>query len=170
MDRYQGWNGRLVRDVLDAVPDLTNLSMEGVIREGMYRMGQMASNDLRSVLQELKSAPHLSHLGLPSASDLGLDYEGGPGCGNVYAGVEGREYGRYISREHCKAVEEAAKITFEMLPDLKSLRVGDVSPVEVMRDQEGGVMELKWAWTGRMPEYLDEIWPGSKEGSVEYEY
>ena len=42
--------------------------------------------------------------------------------------------------------------------------------MNVIRDEEGNVVELKWAWTGRMREYLYEIWPEREEGSKEYEF
>lgn len=113
----------------------------------------------QSLLYELKSAPHLSHLHLPEASDLDLGFDGGHWCGNAYMGAEGHEYGRQVSRQRAETIEEAAKIAFEVLPSLKSLSVGDTSPVNVIRDDEGNVVEVKWVWTGRMREYLYEMWP-----------
>jgi hypothetical protein len=56
-------------------------------------------------------------------------------------------------------VEEAAKIALETLPHLQSLHVGETSPVDVVRDEEGNVVEFKWAWTGRMRAFLNEVWP-----------
>jgi hypothetical protein len=111
------------------------------------------------VLEELKSAPHLSHLGLPEASKLDLDFDGGHWCGNAYEGADGREYGRQVSRQFTETVEDAAKIALAILPHLQSVHVGKTSPVDVVRDEEGNVVEFKWEWTGRMRAYLNEIWP-----------
>jgi hypothetical protein len=111
------------------------------------------------VLDELKSAPHLFHLDLPEAPSLDLGFDGGHFCGNAYEGEEGREYGRQVSRQFIETVEEAANAAFEILPHLKSLRVGGISPVDIIRDGKGHVVEVKWVWTGRIRAYLDEIWP-----------
>jgi hypothetical protein len=117
----------------------------------------------QDLVHELKSAPHLSHLRLPEAGNLDLDFDGGAWCGNAYMGADGREYGRQVSRQRTETIEEAAKIVFEVLPHLESLSVGSTSPVNIIRDEEGHVVEVKWAWTGRMHEYLYEIWPESNE-------
>jgi hypothetical protein len=101
----------------------------------------------------------LTYLYLPEAYKLGLGYNGGPGCGNVYFGAEGRQFGRQMARERMDATEEAGRIAFEVLPHLKNLSIGTTSPVDIIRDEEGNVAELKWKWTGRTRDYLYGIWP-----------
>ena len=110
------------------------------------------------LLQELKYAPHLSHLGLPGASRLALGFDGGPDCGNAYFGARGRKYRRQVEGERTKAIERAAKIALEVLPHLQSVSIGDITPV-VKRDEQGHVIKLVWEWTDRMSEYLDFHWP-----------
>jgi len=114
-------------------------------------------------LQELNSAPHLSHLGLPYASRLALGFDGGPKCGNAYFGARGRKYRRRVEGKRIEAIEKAAKIAFEVLPHLQSVSIGDVTPV-VKKDEKGQVIKLIWEWTDRMNEYLDFHWPLLKDG------
>jgi hypothetical protein len=128
----------------------------------------IVTQTLQILLHELKSAPRLSHLRVSEASELGLGFDGGPGCGNAYFGPEGREYGRRVSKERTKTIEKASQIVFKVLPHLKSLSVGDVSPLSIERDNAGNVIDIKWRWTGRMQEYLYEIWPEPKKGSSDY--
>ncbi|KAF1965164.1 hypothetical protein BU23DRAFT_575133 [Bimuria novae-zelandiae CBS 107.79] len=106
--------------ILDATPNITNLEMDGEI-------GSRWSGDSRPLDRHLKfltKFPNLTSLALPSAGHLGLSFDGGPGCGNVYFGRGGRAYGRQVTEERAKTVEEAANMAMEALPHLKHLSVG----------------------------------------------
>jgi hypothetical protein len=123
---------------------------------------------LQKLLKELKSATHLSYLHLPGASSLGLGYDGGADCGNAYFGPGGRKYGRQVSKEKTEQIERAARMVFDVLPHLKSISIGNVSPMDIQRDEDGNVVKLKWEWSGRMHDYLYELWPEPEEGSANY--
>lgn len=94
---------------------------------------------------------------MPDVSNLGVGFDGGPGCGNAYFGPYGRQYRRYITHQWVDATELATDIVLSKLPQLKSLYLGDTS-VNFTRD-ESGTPNVSWPWTGRLREYLYEKWP-----------
>lgn len=71
-----------LKAMLDVVPFIKALKMQGVIHHGS-RWGS-DPNILRQHLDFLRRFPNLTSLAPPHAADLGLAFDGGPGCGNVY--------------------------------------------------------------------------------------
>ncbi|KAM7211920.1 hypothetical protein V8F06_012696 [Rhypophila decipiens] len=178
----------LVIDILEAMPNLTELSLEGKLERKWeedretewdlrYRPG--LEKLLKSYLTLISHLPNLRKLGLPPASELGLGFDGGAWCGNAYFGPSGRAYGRQVSRERAKTVEIAARFTLEEMPYLSELSIGGTraalndtgtelctSRVGVITGHGGSkVPEVRWPWTGRMKEWTYEQWPEPKPGA-----
>jgi hypothetical protein len=100
---------------------------------------------------------NLTHLDLPKSSSLGLGFNGGPGCGNVYFGKNGRIYRRQITGEGAEATEKGGEIVVANLPHLTSFTIGG-RKANITRTKEG-MVNATWAWTGRMDEWLMEVVP-----------
>lgn len=117
------------------------------------------------ILTELKN---LTHLDLPDSSSLGLGFNGGPGCGNIYFGEEGRIYLREITREGAEATEKGGDLVVANLPHLTSFTIGGSKP-NITRINEK-MINAVWPWTGRMDEWLMEMVPERPGfGDVEYD-
>ena len=106
------------------------------------------------MVNELKN---LTHLDLPSSSDLGVGFNGGPGCGNVYFGKEGRKYRRQVTREGAEATEKGGEIVVANMSHLTSFTIGGTC-ANITRS-EGRMVNVTWPWTGRMEEWLLEVVP-----------
>jgi hypothetical protein len=98
----------------------------------------------------LSGLANLTHLDLPPSEYLGLGFDGGPGCGNVYFGKEGQLYLRQVIREGAEATELGGNIIVATLPHLTSFTIGGESPCV-----DGGIGNMTWPWTGRMDEWLE---------------
>lgn len=109
----------------------------------------------------LKRFKNLSSVQLPGAWGLGLDDDHGPGCGNMYFGLQGTQYGRGESRRYIVDAERVTNMVLEHLPDLDLLCIGSGCVNPRVRTEEG---KLVWPWTGRMKDYLLEDWPRYKAG------
>lgn len=114
---------------------------------------------------ELKSFDNLIHLQLPDARYLGVGFKGGHWCGNAYMGVNGRKYGREVSRQKAKAMELATAIILDTLPHLKSLIIDFEEPS--IFEADDGQLTVSWPWTDRMEEWLFEIWPEPSSETLE---
>ena len=141
--------------ILENTPAITTLEMDGDIRRGSS--WDPDPEVLKQHLRLLARLPELKSLSLPNAGGLGLDFDGGPGCGNVYFGAKGREYGRKITQDGAETTEKAGQMTMEILPHLEQLKIGG-SRANITRKDDGTV-ELRWRWTDRMEEYTYEVWP-----------
>jgi len=109
----------------------------------------------------------LKHLNLPHASDLGLGFDGGPGCGNAYDGKEGQEYLREVTREGIEAIEKGGNIVVANMPHLTSFTIGGSTP-NITRGEDG-MINATWPWTGRFEDWLMEAVPDLPEfDDVEY--
>lgn len=97
---------------------------------------------------------NLKHLDLPPSSDIGVGFNGGPGCGNVYFGKEGRKYRRQITRESHEATEKGGNIVLATLPHFSSFTIGGSQPT-ITRGEDGKV-HATWPWTGKMDEEPEE--------------
>ena len=96
---------------------------------------------IQAILELLPALENLAHLDLPDSSSIGVGFNGGPGCGNVYFGKHGREYrpgGRQIDREARDATELGGKIVVANMPQLKSFTIGGQKP-EIIRSEEGQI-------------------------------
>lgn len=119
-------------------------------------------------MELLKGLQNLTHLDLPPSWSLGLGFNGGPGCGNVYFGKSGRIYARQIAQEDAEATEEGGDIVTANLPQLTSFTIGGRC-ANITRT-EGGMAKATWPWTGRMAEWLMEVEPElPDDGEVEYD-
>jgi hypothetical protein len=105
----------------------------------------------------LTGLENLTHLDLPASSSLGLGFNGGPGCGNVYFGKGGRIYLRQVTKEGAKATEEGGDIVVANLPRLTSFTIGGRN-ANITRTEER-MVNATWPWTGRMDEWLMEEVP-----------
>lgn len=114
---------------------------------------------LQSLLYALKKLHHLTALSLPITHELGLGFDGGPFYDDAYYGRTGYLRGREIEKQHIEAAEKAALMTLAILPDLQNICIGRTCPVDLQRDEQGRIIEMKWAWTDRLDEYLQEVWP-----------
>jgi hypothetical protein len=120
------------------------------------------------VLDTLTGLENLTHLDLPDSSSLGLGFNGGPGCGNVYFGKEGRIYLHQVTKDGAEATEEGGDIVVANLPHLTSFTIGGTK-ANITRTEDGTV-NATWPWTGRMDEWLMEKVPdGLDSGDVEYD-
>lgn len=151
---------KTLETMLENTPAITTLGMDGDIRQGSH--WDPDPEVLEQHLRVLARFSNLTSLSLPSAGGLGLSFDGGPGCGNAYMGPGGRKYGRRVTQQGAETIEEAGRMTMEILPHLEYLAVGG-SRANITK--EGGEVELIWAWTGRMTEYTYEVWP-EPEGSM----
>jgi hypothetical protein len=105
----------------------------------------------------LAGLENLTHLDLPESSSLGLGFNGGPGCGNVYFGKEGRIYLRQVTQEGAEATEKGGDIVVANLPHLTSFTIGGTK-ANITRTKER-IVNATWPWTGRMDEWLVEVVP-----------
>jgi hypothetical protein len=110
---------------------------------------------------------NLTHLDLPDSSSLSLGFSGGPDCGNVYFGKEGRIHLREVTKEGAEATEEGGDIVVANLPYLTSFTIGETK-ANITRTGDGTV-NATWPWTGRMDEWLMEEVDGFYSGDVEYD-
>ncbi|KAH6867354.1 hypothetical protein B0T10DRAFT_502467 [Thelonectria olida] len=156
------WGPELVGSLLDAMPSLHKLNLLGRVGPMYYYEPDYPNSQvLENVTLILKEFKNLSTLHLPDAWSLGFtDYEP-PGCGNVYFGLSGTTFGRYQSRQHMVAIERAGSIVAEQLPYLDLLCIGSTC---INPGKQRGSNELVWPWTGRIKDYLLEIWPRYKTG------
>jgi hypothetical protein len=90
----------------------------------------------------------MDELILAGASNLDVGFDP-PGCGNVYMGPGGDEIWKQVAAEGRKALESVAKLVFQTCVPLKKLWVGDRSRAEVLRDEEGNVIDIKWYYETR---------------------
>jgi hypothetical protein len=88
---------------------------------------------------------------------LGVGFNGGPGCGNVYFGKEGRIYRRQVTKEGAEATEKGGEIVVANLPRLTSFTIG--GRCANITKTEGRMINATWPWTGRMDEWLMEQVP-----------
>lgn len=96
----------------------------------------------------------LTDLELPHVIYLGTgDHIDEVGCGNAYFGLGGTKFGRVETLQFTEAIEEAASIVMEAIPQLKKLCIGGNCV-----DIENGKAS-KWPWTGRLRDYVLEEWP-----------
>lgn len=120
------------------------------------------------MLSELRN---LTHLDLPGSESIGVGFNGGPGCGNVYLGKEGWIFRRQITQESAEATEKGGKIVLANLPTptLKSFAIGG-QMMNITRNDDGE-LEAIWPWTGRMEEWLMEVVPDrrGKFGEMDYD-
>jgi hypothetical protein len=105
----------------------------------------------------LTGLENLTHLDLPDSSSLDIGFNGGPGCGNVYFGKEGRIYERQITQEAAEATQQAGDIVVANLPHLTSFTIGGMK-ANITRTEER-MVSATWPWTGRMDEWLMEMVP-----------
>lgn len=105
----------------------------------------------------LKGLEKLKHLDLPGSSSLGLGFDGGPWCGNVYLGKEGRMYMREVTKEAIETTERGGNIVVANMPHLIGFTIGGDTP-NITRS-EGGMVNATWPWTGRVEEWLMEEVP-----------
>jgi len=105
----------------------------------------------------LTGLENLTHLDLPDSSSLGLGFDGGPGCGNVYFGKGGRIYLRQATKERAEATEQGGDIVVANLPSLTSFTIGGRNANITIT--EGRMVNATWPWTGRMDEWLMEQVP-----------
>ena len=115
----------------------------------------------------LTGLENLTHLDLPESWSLGLGFNGGPGCGNVYFGKEGRIYLRQVIKEGAEAVEIGGDTVVANLPHLTSFTIGETK-ANITRTEER-IVNATWPWTGRMDEWLMEVVPEISPGDVEYD-
>ncbi|PQE27469.1 hypothetical protein CJF31_00009094 [Rutstroemia sp. NJR-2017a BVV2] len=148
---HRGWTPELLFEVIKSMPQIESLGLLGSLGQnpvyGAPNMGD--SGRLKDTLDMLSGLANLTHLDLPSSSDLGLGFDGGPGCGNFYDGKEGQLYLREVIREGAEATELGGDIVVANLPHLTSFTIGGQSPCV-----DGGIGNLTWPWTGRMDEWL----------------
>jgi hypothetical protein len=85
---------------------------------------------------------------LAGASNLNVGFNP-PGCGNIYMGPGGDELLKQVAAEGRTAAESVAKLVFQTCAPLKRLWVGDRSRAEVLRDEEGNAIDIKWYYEGR---------------------
>ena len=90
----------------------------------------------------------MDELILADASNLNVGFDP-PGCGNVYMGPGGDEFAEQVAAEERTATESVAKLVFQTCASLKKLWVGDSSHAEVLRDEEGNVIDIKWYYRTR---------------------
>ncbi|KAJ9150697.1 hypothetical protein NKR23_g3382 [Pleurostoma richardsiae] len=165
------WGPELVQQVMASCPNLTSFTMSGFLQStggyhyGAPQGGTQKGSQLKAILAVLSRFPRLEHLGLPSAEHLDLDFDGGPFCGNAFEGAQGRAFGRVLLEESLIAMEFAANMTMAALPQLKSLSIGLQQP-NLMKNETGETY-ISWPWTGRIEEYVHEIYPEVEDGDNE---
>jgi hypothetical protein len=116
----------------------------------------------------LTGLENLTLLDLPGSSSLGLGFDGGPGCGNVYFGKQGRIYLREVTKQGAEATEKGGDIVVANLPHLTSFTIGGME-ANITRNEEG-MINATWPWTGRMDEWLMEEVPEEPDfDGVEYD-
>lgn len=113
----------------------------------------------------LSRFPALKTLRLPYAWQLNLDFDGGSGCGNSYFGEGGRAYGRSVALQGIHATEKAGDIVLAGMPLLESLWIGSTK-ANITRDDTEGI-NATWPWTGRVVDYVYEVWPESVRDPAE---
>jgi hypothetical protein len=85
-------------------------------------------------------------LAQPSYLNVGFNP---PGCGNIYMGPGGKELLEQVAAEERAAAESVANLVFQTSAPLKKLWVGNRSRAEVLRDEEGNVIDIKWYYEVR---------------------
>ncbi|MCJ1307767.1 hypothetical protein MMC25_001415 [Agyrium rufum] len=152
---HDGWNPTLVSEVVKSMPQIESLGLRGSLGGNPTYMGN--SGELKAVVDGLIPLNNLTHLDLPDSSGLGLGFDGGPTCGNVYMGKGGSRYLRQVIKEGAEATEQGGDIVIASLPHLTGLTIGGDN-ANITRTQEGTI-DLTWPWTGRMDEWLMEVAP-----------
>ncbi|KAI1371251.1 hypothetical protein F4677DRAFT_436354 [Hypoxylon crocopeplum] len=163
LDSYQ--TTEKLEEVLEAMPNLTKLTMQGSLGRDIDWHESIISEDiarnrgglLKKYLAVISRFPKLEQLGLPESSRLDLGFDGGNWCGNAYRGAGGRRYGRSVINKRVETTEIAGDIVAESLPHLKMLWIGEIQAN--LTHNENGDLQITWPWTGRKEEYTYEIFP-----------
>ncbi|KAI1802873.1 hypothetical protein F4811DRAFT_368057 [Daldinia bambusicola] len=161
---HDNWSTEMLEEVLKAMPNLVKLTIQGSLFSIAHRYTnrdlEEAREDgelLKRFLSILSKFPKLEHLILPSASYLELGFDGGHWCGNAYHGKSGREYGRSVLRTYIEKTEFAGDMAVKALPHLKTLTIDRDQATLIHKDN--GDIEMSWPWTGRVEDYVHEIYP-----------
>ncbi|KAL2067654.1 hypothetical protein VTL71DRAFT_15750, partial [Oculimacula yallundae] len=162
--KYEGWSLEYAAGVAKSVPQIESIGLRGAIRR---RDPSENNNMLKSIVETFASLQNLSHIEIPWHGGLGLGFDGGAWCGNAYDGPRGEAYGREVAIQGAETTEKAAAILMTALPQLTSFSIGDDRP-NVTRAENGSVI-ITWPWTGRMRDWVFEIWPPNPEfETIEY--
>ncbi|KAM3075751.1 hypothetical protein ACMFMG_007877 [Clarireedia jacksonii] len=156
---HAGWTPELIFEVIKSMPQIESLGLLGSLGRDRgytgYNTGDVGK--LKDALDMLTGLANLTHLDLPPSSSLGLGFNGGPGCGNVYFGKRGQLYLRQVIREEAEATELGGDIVVANLPHLTSFTIGGDCPSITQVDKR--IVNVTWPWTGRMDEWLREEVP-----------
>lgn len=114
-------------------------------------------------LQVLGQFQRITHVGLPSSSELHVGFDGGPECGNAYMGKNGYLLSRRVLRRNAEATERAGVVVSEVLPHLLSFTIGGWKPKLVILD--GKIVKIEWPWTGRLEDWIVEQIPEKTLGT-----
>jgi hypothetical protein len=172
--------------VAEELPNLEYLALDGIhLRVNLVVCPTKSNPTLISaqlittqkILRYVRSMPHLQTLCLPRAGELGLGFDGGPGCGtalssphflhairtncrnpgNAYHGPNGAKLRESVAKQHEEAANKAAAMVlqafgFETAP--VNLWVGRSHRFELVR-----------VGNGQRPEYMHHL--GTREKVVE---
>lgn len=145
----------ILEALLETQPGIAAIHMDGELYHGAnWKDNQTAFTQHLDLLARFEN---LTTLTLPYAFDLGLGFDGGPGCGNAYDGAGGHAYGRQVVRERVEVTERAAREVLKKIPGLKQLGIG--SGLRNVTVNEDGEAEVTWPWTRRLKEYTYDMWP-----------
>ena len=108
----------------------------------------------QTALDVIAKHPNIKQLHLPDLEDLGMNYDGGPACGNAYMGASGREFLRRLDRRYAETADLAGETVMMKLPWLEELSFGALKPLHIGRNEEEEYPTLTWPWTGRLEEWL----------------
>ncbi|KAI1419005.1 hypothetical protein F5Y12DRAFT_780270 [Xylaria sp. FL1777] len=155
-----GWTDLMVQELVSGyMPGVESLGLWGGMNARYEFIANENSNGsaFKEILQLLSSLQNLTHLDLPSASELGVGWDGGPFCGNAFEGPRGREYQRQVYQEGVEAAERAAALVLDVLPHLTSFSVGSIQ-ANITR-YENGTLRACFPWSGRMDEWVGDVLP-----------
>ncbi|KAI1647134.1 uncharacterized protein F4817DRAFT_365479 [Daldinia loculata] len=179
-----GWTLKRLEEVLEAMPNLVKLTIQGSLESDRHRREDTGSEEetkeegkllkasfkvpllvethyiltkSQEYLSIISRFPKLEQLHLPDSSNLDLGFDGGHWCGNAYDGEGGRRYGRSVVKRRVDTTELAGDIVMKAVPHLKILSIGE-NQANFTRN-ENGDLEIVWPWTGRKEEYAYEIFP-----------
>ncbi|KAI0844132.1 hypothetical protein F5Y00DRAFT_266860 [Daldinia vernicosa] len=157
------WTPKRLEEVLEAMPNLVKLTMQGPLDSDRYRLEEADTKPkedgqlLKKYLSIISRFPKLEQLHLPDSSNLDLGFDGGHWCGNAYDGEGGRSYGRSVVKQRVDTTELAGDMVMRAAPHLKILSIGETQ-ANITRNDKGD-LEIVWPWTGRKEEYAYEIFP-----------
>ena len=145
LEIMERWDVPLVQAILEALPDLPNLTLDG----GIY------SAPIADFVPVLSQFAKLKRLAVTDAMGLGVGFDP-PWCGNAYFDEDGNIDTEFVASIDAEREEAEAKVLAMIAPACRNLTefwVGEHSKADIRRDAAGDFMNAVW----HRGEFIDKV-------------